>query len=447
MVLTRLEKSVKIGEVLLGAILLVVLTAHGLGRPTDWTPLVILAVITWALHYVHVDISLGDLQRMYFFWDVAFYASVFMGYSMGSVAWIIFSASLWYEVLRLGNALRRGRRINSDAVLSNFAYPFVNVIYVPFVVHTYQMLTQGEGLLEGQHNVLALLAAVGVFLVLATLTDTLHSLIKREREMSGILSLWRTSYANILLHLAMLAPLGVVFAILFQKHSPVFLLLGIPVVVVQQSVKARRDVLRDTEVVIEVMVGVLEERDQYTFGHSERVSVFSEAIAVEMGLSDGEVEQVRKAGRIHDIGKIDVPDAVLRKPGGLDAEELVKMRSHTERNYWYLGKYISLGRHIPFELAAYHHERYDGHGYILGLKGDEIPLGSRIISVADTYDAMTSDRPYRKGLPEDEAMRRLREAAGTQLDPDVVAAFIRLHQAGRIATINRGFKQREPQQG
>lgn len=436
------EKAFKITQIVLGGIFLVSLSTTGLGVPLG--PLLLFSVFAFLMHFVQVDISVADSQKTYFFWDVVFYAVVFLLYPMAAVACIIFASGFAYELWRVCQArFIRGRTINRDAVLYNFANPFVNVLYVPFVVATYRSISNGEGLLEGPHNLLALGASVGVFLLVATSIDTLYSVVRGDYDLKQLGRLWKSTYASILLHLAMLAPLGIVLAKLYMHGSMACFLVAIPVVVAQQAIKARRDVLRDTEVVIEAMVGVLEERDQYTFGHSERVSMFAQAIAEEMGLSEPQIQQVRLAGRIHDIGKIDVPDAVLRKPGSLNPEELVKMKSHTDRNYWYLGKYTRLGRHIPFELAAYHHERYDGNGYILGLKGEEIPLGSRIISVADTYDAMTSDRPYRKGLPTEEAMRRLQDAAGTQLDPNVVAAFVRLHLKGNIDTLNHGWKARE----
>ncbi|MHB2016923.1 MAG: HD-GYP domain-containing protein [Candidatus Xenobia bacterium] len=426
-----------------GALVLAWLTMHRT-QPVEWGFL--LPFTAAALYLYTVRVNTGA-DRDYFFWDVVFFAAVFLARPAVDVAWVLFGAGLLYELYRLGHAIVVLKRsIAFDKVLSNFSNPFLNVLYVPVVVWTHAAVSAGEPLLGGLRNLAAMLAVVAVFLSMATLVDAAYRLVRRELPATFISRIWRHTYAEIVLHLSMLAPLGIVLALLYTHGSWMTLLLVVPVLVVKQAVQARRDVLRDTEVVIEALVGVLEERDQYTYGHSERVSLFAEAIAEEMGLQEEQVSQIRKAGRIHDIGKIDVPDAVLRKPGHLDCHEQVTMRSHTDRNYWYLGKYTRLGRHIPFEMAAYHHERYDGQGYILGLSGEQIPLGSRIISVADTWDAMTSDRPYRKGLPTTEARARLESAAGTQLDPKVVSAMVRLCQNGRIDAINRAWKSRVRQE-
>jgi diguanylate cyclase (GGDEF)-like protein len=161
-------------------------------------------------------------------------------------------------------------------------------------------------------------------------------------------------------------------------------------------------------------------RDVYTGSHSERVSDMAARVAVRLGLPDEQVELTRLAGSLHDLGKLAIPEEILRKPGPLtDAERLVLER-HPQIGYRMLD---SLGVDPVAEWVLHHHERWDGGGYPDGLFGEEIPIGARIIFVADAYDAMTSDRVYRQRLSEEEALAELRRCAGTQFDPRIVAAF------------------------
>ena len=169
------------------------------------------------------------------------------------------------------------------------------------------------------------------------------------------------------------------------------------------------------------LVSLIDLRDRYTGGHSARVARYVRQIAVQMCLPDEDTETVVFAASLHDIGKIGVPDHVLLKPGELAASEFAWIRKHPEWGW------MALRNVTGFEEAAllvlHHHERLDGRGYPSRLKGMEIPLGSRLIAVADSYDALTTDRPYRSGRTHDEAVAELHRCAGTQFDPQVVHAF------------------------
>ena len=173
---------------------------------------------------------------------------------------------------------------------------------------------------------------------------------------------------------------------------------------------------------IEALVRALEARDMYTKGHSDRVNQYSVAIAKKLGLSEEEVVSIYHGSLLHDIGKIGVYDSILMKPHSLDEEEFAIMKSHPEYGAQILTNVKSLKEHIP--IILHHHERQDGSGYPLGLKGDEIPLGARIVQVADTWDAMRSDRPYRRHLDVETSIQRLQGASGTQLDTKCVEAFL-----------------------
>jgi putative nucleotidyltransferase with HDIG domain len=174
---------------------------------------------------------------------------------------------------------------------------------------------------------------------------------------------------------------------------------------------------------LEALIGALDARDNETEGHSYRVSAYSQIVAEKMGIERGSTdwETIARGALLHDVGKVGVRDAVLLKPSGLTDEEWVEMRSHAGIGYGILAQVEFL--RPAAELVWAHHEKYDGTGYPRGLKGEQIPLGSRIFSVADAFDAMTSDRPYRKAMPPDAALEELRRCAGTQFDPEVVAIF------------------------
>lgn len=172
------------------------------------------------------------------------------------------------------------------------------------------------------------------------------------------------------------------------------------------------------------MVRALEARDPYTAFHSERVAAIATDVGREMGLEERELELLERGARLHDIGKVGVPDRILRKEQTLSEEEWAWMRRHPELGEMLLRPLVHyLGNVIP--VVLYHRERFDGRGYPQGLSGNEIPLLARIVAVADAYEAMTSDRPYRRAKKPEKAMRELLDLAGWQFDPRVVEAFAR----------------------
>ncbi|GAB6179382.1 HD domain-containing protein [Desulfotomaculum defluvii] len=176
---------------------------------------------------------------------------------------------------------------------------------------------------------------------------------------------------------------------------------------------------------LSTLASAIDARDPYTRGHSERVSQYSLKIGKAIGLSEKEIEVLERAAFLHDIGKIGIRDNILLKEAPLDNDEFVIMKKHTN-----IGQEI-LQRIEPAHLvkeialgAACHHERYDGKGYPQGIKGEEIPLQARIMAIADTFDAMTTDRPYRKGLAMDIALQEIKRCAGSQFDPVLAEVFL-----------------------
>jgi len=177
---------------------------------------------------------------------------------------------------------------------------------------------------------------------------------------------------------------------------------------------------------ITALAYALEAKDVYTSGHSQRVTEVSVAIAKELGLPKESLEKIRMAGLVHDIGKIGVRESVLNKPGSLTVEEFKHVRLHSETGERILNP-IAEDKEI-LRAVRHHHERYDGKGYPDGLKGEQIPQLARIIAVADTFDAMTSERPYRKAMSEEAACAEIERCRGTQFDPEAADAFLEVRR-------------------
>jgi HD-GYP domain-containing protein (c-di-GMP phosphodiesterase class II) len=185
--------------------------------------------------------------------------------------------------------------------------------------------------------------------------------------------------------------------------------------------KALEEIENSYRMTLKALVQALETRDSETHGHSERVVTFSLRLGHELGLDKDALRNLELGALLHDIGKIGVPDAILRKPAALTPEEWGKMKLHPQHGQKIL-------RNIPFlegatQLVAQHHEKWDGSGYPYGLRGEDIDIGARIFAVVDAFDAMVSDRVYRRGRSYEDALQELERFAGTQFDPMIVAAF------------------------
>jgi putative nucleotidyltransferase with HDIG domain len=190
--------------------------------------------------------------------------------------------------------------------------------------------------------------------------------------------------------------------------------------------RAMADLERSYDITLEALGDALDLKDAETEGHSKRVTAFTMAIARAMDLPHDEVRVIARGAFLHDVGKMAIPDAILRKPGRLTPEEQMLMREHALLGYQML-------RRIPFlreasNIVYSHQERFDGSGYPRGLKGDQIPLGARIFAVADTFDAITSDRPYRAAQSISAARREIQRYAGFQFDPQIVETFLSISE-------------------
>jgi len=197
----------------------------------------------------------------------------------------------------------------------------------------------------------------------------------------------------------------------------------------QELAEAHREILRRLALAAEY-------RDDVTGKHAERVGLLSALLGREIGLDDREVHRLRRAATLHDVGKIGVPDAILLKPGALTRDEFEVMKSHTE-----IGGRILSGGRFPLldmarEVALCHHEKWDGSGYGKGRAGEDIPIVGRLVAVADVFDSLTHERPYKDASPMEVAVEAIRAGAGSHFDPKVVEAFMRLMDRGEVAELD-----------
>lgn len=184
-----------------------------------------------------------------------------------------------------------------------------------------------------------------------------------------------------------------------------------------------RDMREGTRQSLQSMADTVDLRDPLTGGHSRRVEQLCAVILAELPVSPSEMDLVRMAARVHDIGKITLPEPILKKQGVLTAEEYALIKTHPEMGAELLSRFPDFRRGADY--VRHHHEHWDGHGYPRGLREYSIPLGARVIAVADAFDAMTSDRSYRAAMTPSEAISVLRDMRGRQWDPHVVDAFLR----------------------
>ena len=234
---------------------------------------------------------------------------------------------------------------------------------------------------------------------------------------------WLQNFSRVIWHDLSMIPLGTFVAVLWQFNPITVPLVVLPLFVVRHSYQTANHLQRQTEDALRALMRAIDERDNETFDHSERVSKLAKDIGKALDMPPSELDVLVPAALLHDLGKIGMAGAILFKPGALTEDERLIAQKHSEVGGELLSKFPLFEKGAA--LVRHHHERYDGGGYPGKLKGGDIPLGARIIAVADSYNAMTEDRPYRKAMSQDEALAEIFRCSGTQFDPRVVEALMR----------------------
>jgi putative nucleotidyltransferase with HDIG domain len=304
------------------------------------------------------------------------------------------------------------------------------IIQEDTVADTFYIIRRGRVVItkrleSGEEMILGEESRGGFFGEMALLDEGPRSATARALELTSLLEISRADFKVLLDQAPLLA-----YAMMRVLSSR---LRGSGALLVSQLQRKNRELSQAYLDTINAVVNTLEARDPYTRGHTDRVTHIAKSIARRMGIVDEELFIIELGALLHDVGKIGVTDAILKKPGPLDTEEYTQIREHPDKGRIILSNIAYLQRAIPCVL--HHHERYDGRGYPERLSGARIPLPGRIIAVADAFDAMTSDRPYRRALTVRRAMAELRRHAGRQFDPAVVNAFQRVWRQGKLAPL------------
>lgn len=247
--------------------------------------------------------------------------------------------------------------------------------------------------------------------------------------------IWQRNFQEGLLHHLSFLALGALVMLGWQSAGAWgIVLFGLPFLVARHSFQAQLELRSDLKDFVRALTEVLEEVDPYTRHHSVRVSTYAVRLARGMGLSETEVDEIEYAALVHDIGKIGPQHQhILQKPGSLSHEEQRTLRAHPAAGAEIVAKVRALRR--AAEIVRSHHERPDGQGYPFGLRSEDVPVGARILNVADAFDAMTSDRPYRRALPLDAALRELERGAGTQFDATVVGCLLKMKRSAQFPLV------------
>lgn len=245
-------------------------------------------------------------------------------------------------------------------------------------------------------------------------------------------SIWRQNTLSALPYDFLSLPVILFFVWIYTQYGVVgAFVLAVPMLGLRQLYKVNWQLERTNRELLELMVAAIEARDPYTSGHSRRVAEKARVISRAMGLREKEIERIVAAALLHDVGKIhEVFGPILSKPGRLTAEEQIVMRTHPIKSAELAGTVTELKDVVP--LIRHHHENWDGTGYPDGLRGEGIPLGSRIIMFADTIDAMTTDRPYRAALDATSVRKELLRFRGTQFDPQICDALLRSPEYSKL---------------
>jgi len=270
-----------------------------------------------------------------------------------------------------------------------------------------------------------IIAAIVMYLVMTGLVDIVVALQLRRDPVTT----WWPLHRRDMIQSAALYALGGLAALSLGVSIWTSVLFVVPVLLVFSTMRESARLRDQTRQAIYELADLVDQRDPYTHGHSQRVAQYAERLARRLRLSSTQIDLIREAARMHDVGKIRTPDDVLNKPGPLDVRELVEMHAHAEDGAKLLARLPDFWEGAA--LVRCHHERHDGTGYPRGLAGTEIPKEAYVIAVADAYDAMATDRPYRNALTWPQIVAEYRRGRGTQWSAEIVDAFVAMMESER----------------
>jgi HD-GYP domain-containing protein (c-di-GMP phosphodiesterase class II) len=385
--------------------------------PTDssWIPaFFILTALSIVLEFVAVELPHGgtvSIATMAHMAAILLVPPPFAALAVGS-------AVLLEEVLHRRPPTRIAFNVSNHVLTISLASLVVGVIGDPRAV------------IAGHEHVQLAAMVVLLSLVYYLVNDILTSAIMALATGRSLVYLVLTNGRTTMLAEAAAGLVGVLFAVIWIVEPLWTILLVVPGAVIAKAIQYISQLEHETREAVGYLAEVIDHRDASTFHHSERVALYAVAIAQELQLSESLIALIEQAATVHDLGKIGISDRILLKPGPLTAEERTAMWRHTEIGSRILSAFRLFG--AGASIVRHHHEAFDGSGYPDGLAGEAIPMGARVVAVADALDAMTSDRPYRQALSLDEALARFRAGAGRHWDPVVVNAMLGLVESGRL---------------
>jgi len=403
-----------------------------LWQPT-WTPLMVFAALVLC-----VGIVIGDSLTI-LFPVKQFELGVNVSSALNFAAALSFGP-FWGAIIAiagstLNDLLEKRQLIKILVNASNYGLQ----VFVAGWIY-YSFATPQLSPLDGTHNFLIMLAAAAA----ASITQSVVLLTVISLAIGAdFFTLWRKTALGMVVEFLAMPTLGALYPVLAHQNPLALVLMIIPLLGPYLAFRNYYKLQKETRETFELLADLLDKRDVYTSEHSQRVTKIVEKILDQFpDLPSAQRETIIAAARIHDLGKIAISDAVLLKSGRLTEEEFEAIKQHPIESSEILGR-LTPYREIAL-IARHHHERWDGTGYPDGLAGEQIPFGARVIAVADTYDAMTSNRSYRRARSHEEAIVEIRRCAGTQFDPVVVEAFLRAMGADEPAPASQPAAAAQP---
>ena len=295
-----------------------------------------------------------------------------------------------------------------------------NILYTGLAGLVYQVL-HNRFIYFGEIEPISVIGSMSTFVIVNT---SLMTLLIITLNGGKLLNIWYENFRGIILSVMAVGFLGIIVAIAYENYGPgAVVLFFIPLMLSRYSFKLYIDMRKNYYDTVKALINAIEAKDAYTSGHAARVGEYAVAIATEMNLSQKQIERIKNAALLHDIGKIGINDNILNKTERLSDLEYEVIKRHPAIGY-------EIIRDIGFlkdvmDIVRNHHERWDGKGYPDGLKGHQISIETSVLTIADSFDAMTTDRPYREALSEQAAIAEIIKYSGTQFNPDIIDVAVR----------------------